>query len=549
MKNKIIFSVLFLMFTVLGARAQNPDAELKDVEIEIVKDREIVLPKASRNFEKVPPSSVERRADDLEYFFNSIHFQLPLLDIKMRPLRIRDPRLEKTYGNYVRAGLGNYGATYLEGYLNSKRNKDYSYGAHVNFENYAKGPVEGKNSSSGDFELDLFGKYFTPSVTFGGEIGYDQRGRKYYGATDVTEGMAIAEKQSWKTFHLRGTAENTDKESVVDYLLDMSFSNLTDKYDASESEFAINAKTGFKITEAFDVRINGDLYLIGRKDSEIDKLSRNLFRINPTVGFEYEGFRIRAGFRGVFENDTIAGFNKFHIYPDAVASYTFNEKIDLYAGIGGDIEKNTLHRFASENPFIAANVPIFHGNKTFELYGGLKGRLSPKLGFEAGFSASNVKNLYFYLNDTTAQEKFNVIYDNGNTAVVNLFGSLAFIQEQQWRINVRGDYWGYGTSDIREAWHRPNYKLTGAVYYNLFDKINLNAEVYTMGGIKAYDFTNNETVNLKAIFDLNFMAEYLVSERFSAFVELNNIFSKNYEQLYRYPVRGFQFMVGASYTF
>ena len=58
-----------------------------------------------------------------------------------------------------------------------------------------------------------------------------------------------------------------------------------------------------------------------------------------------------------------------------------------------------------------------------------------------------------------------------------------------------------------------------------------------------------EVVNLDAAFDLNFMGEYIFSKQVSAFVQLNNIFAKEYELYYRYPVRGFQFMIGASYSF
>ena len=544
----IFFSVVYAGLH-LQVLAQDVDNELKDVEIEIVKDREIVLPKASRNYDKIPPTTAEPRSEELDYFFNTIHFPLPLLDIRMRPLRMRDPQLDKTYGNYVRGGFGNYGAGYLEGYVNSKRNETYSYGAHALFDGFRKGPVADRNSSSSDIGVETFGKYFTEYVTFSGELGYQVRNRKFYGAQDVIEAGGTADKQAWKNFFIRASAENTDKDSPVDYEAELSFSSLSDRYEASESLFGVDATASFNITSAFDFRVDADLYLMGLEDSLVSRTSRNVFRINPTVGFVYEGFRIRAGFRGVQENDTINGFNKFHFYPDVSASYTFNEQIDLYAGIGGDIEMNNLHKFAGENPFLNRSVAVFNSNKTFELYGGVKGRMSSSLGFEAGFSLASIKNQYFYLNDTTDQEFFNVVYDNGTTGLVNIFGSMSYNIPDKLRVNVRGDYWGYTTDEISQAWHRPNYKVSITAYYNLFDKINLNAEAYTMGGITAYDFADEQSVNLKAFFDLNFMAEYLVSERFSAFIRMNNIFSNSYERLYHYPVRGFQFMAGASYTF
>ncbi len=541
-----LFCIVLLPAALMAQKTWEDESELEDVEIEIVKDREIVLPKASRNFDKVPPTTFPEASDELEYFYNTINFPLPLLDIRMRPLRVRDASLEKTYGNYVRGGLGNFSTTYLEGYFNSKRNEEYSYGAHINWFNQNRGPVGDKDSGSGIFELDLFGKYFTPKVTFSAEGGLDRQQVKFYGITDPVESI---EKQIYQSIYLKGRMENTSPADQVQYDAGVRFNLLTDDLDGRETEFEADLNASSDITDGFTLFVESDLALIGRKGQEFSNNGRTLFRVKPMVGFEYEGFRIRAGVNAVYENDTLSGFNKFHLYPDARASYTFNDKIDLYAGVTGDIKKNTLRTISSENAFIAPDEPIYHSNMTISFFGGIKGKLTPELGFEAGINVANYKNLYFFLNDTTNQETFNILYDEGNTAVVNLHGSLGYAKADQWSVHFRGDYWGYGTSDIGEAWHRPNYKVAATAFYNLFDKVRLNAEAYATGGIKSYDFTTMEVVDLKAAFDLNFMGEYIFSRQVSAFVQLNNIFANEYELYYRYPVRGFQFMIGASYSF
>jgi hypothetical protein len=546
---KYFLSIVVLILVVSPLLAQEPwekESELEGVEIEIVKDREIVLPKANRNFEKIPPTTFAQGEDGLEYFFNTIRFPLPLLDIRMRPLRVKDAALEKTYGNYVRGGLGNFGTTYLEAYLNSKRDRNYSYGTHINWFNQSRGAVRDKDSGSGLVEVDLFGKYFTQNITYSASAGMSRQSVKFYG---VPEPIEEVDKQVYQSLYLKGGMTNTNPSDIIQYAAGLRVNLLNDDYDARETELEADLKTSVDISDQVIFYLNSDLSLIGRKGDTFDSNGRTLFRVSPAVGFEYEGFRIRAGMNAVFENDTLSGFDKLHVYPDAMASYTFNEQIDLYAGITGDIVKNTLRTMSNENAFIGPDQPIYHSNKTFSLYGGIKGKLSPELGFEAGFSASNYKNMHFFLNDTTREQEFDIIYDRGNTALVNIHGSLGYSRSDEWSVHVRGDYWGYGTSDIGEAWHRPNYKLTATAFYNLFDKIRLNGEFYTTGGIKSYDFTTDQVVNLKTAFDLNLLAEYLFSSQVSAFVQLNNIFSREYELYYRYPVRGFQFMVGASYSF
>ncbi|MEQ9414069.1 MAG: hypothetical protein RIF39_09570, partial [Cyclobacteriaceae bacterium] len=45
------------------------DGEIGDVEIEIVRERQIVLPRANRNFEKVPPRPSEPIKPEITYEF------------------------------------------------------------------------------------------------------------------------------------------------------------------------------------------------------------------------------------------------------------------------------------------------------------------------------------------------------------------------------------------------------------------------------------------------------------------------------------------------
>src|SRR5688572_24095465 len=106
-------------------------AELDDAQVIIEKDRKIELPAASRSYEKVPPLPGEEPNQALQYDFQDFNFSLQPLDPKMRVLTIQDEKLKKFYGNYVKAGFGNYLTPYLEGFFNNKRNDRYAIGAHV----------------------------------------------------------------------------------------------------------------------------------------------------------------------------------------------------------------------------------------------------------------------------------------------------------------------------------------------------------------------------------------------------------------------------------
>lgn len=525
------------------------DGEIEDVEIQIVKDREITLPKANRNFEKIPPSGIVRTQPNLEYFFSNLNLPLPALNIRVRPLRMKDEPLNKLYGNYVKAGFGNYATPYLEGYFSNKRDNQMMYGAHFNFLDSRNGPVDGKNSGSGVVNGNVFGKYFGSKVTASGEVGFDRRRYNFYGYPENQEVDADTLKQNFSVMHIQGYLENTQADAKLSYLAGFQFDYLTDNYEAKESEFQIDLNTGFDIGGTTKAEIKSDLDIISQKDALLDVKTRNIFRVNPTLTFEYGGFLINAGFKAIYENDTLGDSDEVHFYPVAKARYQLPSGFTVFAGIDGDIEKLTLRKMTNENPFLMPNAQAFNTNKTFQLYGGIEGSLSSKMGFRSGISVSTYKNMYYFLNSPLDQSKFMVVYDQGSTSLVNIYGELSYNRNEALRFILRGDYWGYDTDEIQEAYHRPNYKVSAISTYKLYDKFRFEAEAYMLGGIKAFDFNTGEDTDLDAALDLNLKAEYLFSKQFSAFIRLNNLLSNEYEVLYNYPSRGLQVLAGVTYSF
>src|SRR5882672_6108493 len=88
------------------------EGEIEKVEIEIVKNREVSVPQASRNFEKIPPRPVEPIKPEISYQFKNLSFNVPDYNPVIRPLRLKAESISKIYGNYVSAGLGNYASPY-----------------------------------------------------------------------------------------------------------------------------------------------------------------------------------------------------------------------------------------------------------------------------------------------------------------------------------------------------------------------------------------------------------------------------------------------------
>lgn len=547
----LLTGCVFFSFLSSGAYAQTTpwgdDGEIESAEVLIEKDRKIELPPANRNFEKVPPPPLQNQKTEQKYQFKNFNYQVKDLDPRIRVLTIKEDPLGKLYPNFVKGGLGNYFTTYAEGFFNNTRSKNYSYGAHVKHHAAQRGPVDDQNSGSSQNTVALNGKYLTPNLTFAGDLRYNRDKYYFYGYNPILEIDRSDIRQVFNKFNANASIENINPKSIH-YKLNASFTTLSDLYDASETQGGFNLESDFKVGEMLGFGIKSDLYLTNRKD-ELGTLNRNLFRLRPHFLYDTDLVKVRGGFNFVLDNDTISTNDQVHFYPFVNVEYSLSENFAVYGGIDGDINRNTLTGFVSENPFLAPNVPILNTNKTFEFYGGIKGKLIENLGFNAGLSSASYDNMYFFINSVADSSKFDIVYDTKNSGLFNFFAEINYNKAENFRASVRGDFYDYTNNVIEEPWHKPVYRLSFLGTYNIFNKILLNTDLNLLGGIKAKNFQSNEVHKLKDIVDLSVKADYLFSEKFSIFLSFNNILSKNYERYLYYPSRGLVVMAGVTYSF
>ena len=525
------------------------DGEIENVEIEIVKEREITLPQADRNFEKIPPRPSEPIKPPIKYDFKSFSFQAPQINPQIRPLKLKQQEPSTIYGGFLRVGFGNYTSPLLEAYYNTRKDKNKLVGAHLYHASSDKGPVDGRNSGSGSSGISVFGRSFTKGISLSGNVGYENRTTHFYGYEEGVEVDASDIKQSFSLFKLAGALSNA-KNSDFSYKLGAGVSFMSDKYDAKETEFDIDFSSAYEVNEDSKINIKGDYYYINRKDQNVSKNGRSLFVVSPSYAFTpVENLKLSVGLIAAFENDTIDS-KSVHVYPDIRASYPLSPSVEAVASLSGGMEKVSLQSLSYENMWLAPNVPIFHTNKTFDLNVALHAKLGPKVSAHSGLAIANLKNWYYFVNTDADQAKFTTVYDGGSgTKRANLYGAVSYVQSEVAKFMLRADLYRYSTARLAEAWHRPTYKVTATAFYNLYQKFLFNLDIIAQGGMKAQEPITKNVVKLDAAFDLNFKTEYLFSQSFSAFIQLNNIASSKYPTYLYYPVRGFQLMAGITWSF
>ncbi len=542
------FFIIACALVLLAAKAQEPvQTELAPVEVEIVRERKIVLPEASRLFEKIPPRPAEPISPAVSYNFRPLEFSTPPLSVSIRPFRLKEEAPVSVHQGFISAGFGNYASPYLEGFYNSARNKNQLLGIHDYHTSSGKGPVDGKNSATGSSGLSFYAESFGKTITYTAGLGLHHRFTHFYGyqQPDVSRDTL---RQAFLLFCASAGLANARK-SNFNYSLHADFSYLDDKRSASESTVDFQFASGYLFSNQSAIELNAFYSIMARKDLMLEATPRHLLSVHPVYRFKInDQFRLAAGVVAAYDTDTLSQ-RALHLYPDLRASYRVSPSVEVLSSLAGGLERVSLQTITRENMWVMPRIALNNVNTMLEFENSVRARAGAVFTLQAGFSLAALQNFYVYLNDALKVNEFYVVYDGGTTRRTNLFAAAHLNRGDVLSIQLRADLFRYRTDELTEAWHRPGYRTALNASYNIRKKLRLDAECIALGDIRAQNPLTSQVVKLDPALDLNLRAEYLVSSGFSVFVRGNNLTNNKYATLLFYPVRGLQVTAGLTWSF
>ena len=530
------------------------EGEVDNQEITVEKSRKIELPPANRLFNKIPsikPSAEQRK---LTYEFED------------RKLTIGDPKINTTvlspattqadatpaYSNYVKVGAGNYSSFLGEGFVGYNALSNLALEGSLRHLSSAIGPVDGKNSAQSDTRLRLTGKYLTDAFKFQADLGFDRNAYRFYGYRREFAARPTfnpdALRQRLNTVNFKLGIENANSDNAIDYSLRTGVTNLRDLFNASETDWGTNFAGSLGITDNVFALVAADAYVTQRSDGPIVD-NRNLFRVKPTFKYTSSLLTVTAGINAVNETDKRAGINGTRAFPVVDVDVAPVANIHFFAGVDGDINRNTLRSFLSDNKWLAQQVQLRNTVKTLDLYGGSKGALGGGFSYEGKLSYAKYLNFSTFNNTKLDTTKFAILYDGGTARVLTISGQLGYALKDKFRSTLKADFFRYELVQLAEAWGRPRLAGTWTNSYILNKKLFVTADLYFYGGIKNQNLVTNVTYTLKPIYDANLKIDYFLGKQVSAFVSLNNIFGQNYQRYLYYKQQGLNFLGGISYSF
>ena len=516
------------------------------------------------------------RKEDIRYYFFSFPVASTFVPSKGRAAKVDKTEAEKLYKNFANLGLGNYTLLNAELFVTENiSDHEYIGGMFKHFSSQGRIKDVELNNDFATTSLDLtYGNQFQ-NLTWISDISYHNQIYNWYGIPNNFSQSTIDRinpKHAFNNFYFGTSLSYRDsffKEASF------KFDRFWDDNKSVENRFIVKPKFEFGlfnqiIKTNFIVDYLGGNFKKNYLENSQIKYGFTNFGVHPSIIVKKNDWAINIGASVFYSTDTENKNSKLYLYPQINASLkVVGDFMIFYTGIEGSLDQNSYRDFSNENPFVSPTLAITPTNKQFDLFAGLKGKLSNNLSYTILGSVQNEKNKPLFVSNqfnmfATNTESyqfgnsFGVVYDDIKT--INLFGELKADYNKNISIGLNASYSRFFTFYEEEAWNLPTLKLGVNIKVNITSKWFAGANVFYVGERKDIVYLQSmitifppayypETTNIKSYFDANINIGYQHSDRLTGFLKFNNIANQSYQKWINYPVQGLQVMLGASYKF
>jgi hypothetical protein len=580
-KNIITFTlVLIVQFSFAQKKDPKKDENIGTEVVNVVKPYTPTISDAFKVSETPVLDDAENTKKELiKYTIFSFPVASTFTPSKGKAEGVEKEKQAKLFNNYATIGGGNYGALNAELFVNQE------FGAN----DYVGGMFRHLSSQGGIKDVELDDSFYDTSIdlTYGIrekdlswniDLGYQNQIYNWYGlpmgfGTTLTPNdranliYKINPQQSYNDLYLGSKIElggSIIKEASA------KFNHFSDAFGSSENRFYVKPSFEFNISEKlvktnviFDY-LNGNFKKNYSNTNSI-KYGFTNFGIAPSFVMNEDNWTVNIGVGVFYSLDLENDKNQFLVYPQINASLkVVGDLMIFYTGAEGNLEQNTYSDFVNQNHFLSPTLDIKPTNKQYDIFAGLKGKLTNTVSYNLRASYVNERNKALFKSNDYNEDDTNENYAFGNslqvvyddTKTVSFYGELKADISEHLTFGVDGTFSSY-TNDIqREAWNLPAIKLNAKVDFNITEKWYAGAKVFFVGERKDQKLNTNivyimppSPITLDSYFDVNAHLGFKYNDQLTAFLRANNIANQAYQKWLDYPVQGFQIILGANYKF
>ncbi len=534
------FIILALLWFCSPLCAQTVSPVSKDYLIEFYKNK--------KPFSHI--QTVENLSKKIDYKpkFIKVNYQAPLLfDIK--PMRTRQLASPKFRSNYISAGIGNYQSSYIEAFLNTKRQEKHTCSLYIRHLASRFGVIDRRNSGNANNEILFNFQSLTKKGTWSGKAGFEQQKWHFYGYKPFEPSVPKTKEieQRFNIVHGELGYANKYNQNKYTYAVGVFYQYLADSYAAKELEIGGKFESKMRFNPNSNLFFNTQLSSSERWDLA-GKLHRDLLVSELYHQWSNAKVNIQIGGRAALHNDTIQNRKAIYFYPKLNFSLNvLKNSVNVYAQLEGNMQKRLLRTMLAENPFLAQNIALTHTNKVWEASAGFRTQLGGMFNWQTKLSYGIYQNLYFFMNSPALPSRFAVQYEAASIPVSTFTNEFTF-HFKKLKAKLQTSLFNYETQTIAQAWHRPRLTNTLSVSY-VANKYSFELDFYHLAGIAALDVVQSKQLDLQLITDLNLKINYELSPHWSLFLRGSNLLAQQYQRYLYYEVRTAQVMGGATFAF
>ncbi|WP_432671464.1 TonB-dependent receptor [Flavobacterium sp. SM2513] len=591
-------SIVLLLAGLQTTFAQKKDENIGTEVVNVVKSYTPTVSDAFK-IKETPTLDDEETAKKEVINYNIFSFPVAstFAPAKGRAASVDKTAQEKLYNNYATLGFGSYASINAELYITQDVN-DTDFVAGMLRHQSSQGNIKGVKLDDKFYDTGLDLTYGSKKDTYNWnlDLGYQNQVYNWYGLpkyfgdnlseTDQKDLInSIDPQQTYHNFYIGGEIGTTDsffeKASV-------KYNRFWDATGSEENHVIFKPSINLGVADYF-FKLNFTVdYLNAKFDQPYSasplvpastfasENSNVILSANPNFQLVKDDLSVNVGAEVTYLSELKNTYNgvdegtkgKLFIYPKVTASYkVVGDLMIAYAGAEGGLQQNTYRDFTNINPFLSPTQLPTHlmrpTDSQYDIYVGLKGKLTNAVSYNVRGSYLNQKNKALFLANEYSQDvdnqaysygnSFSVIYDDIKT--ISFFGELKADFSKNVAFGINGTFATYNTDLQPEAWNLPQLKLSSTLDVNFTEKWFAGVNVFFVGERMDLQIDQSFTEigtrkrTLDAYFDANLNVGYRYNERLTAFVKANNIANQAYEKWLNYPVQQFQVLLGASYKF
>lgn len=568
---------LCILFIIQFTFAQKKEDNIGTEVVNVVKPYTPTISDAFK-IKEIPSleDSENSKKEAIKYNFFSFPVASTFVPSKGRAANVDKSQAEKLFKNFANLGLGNYTSLNAELFItNNLSDHEYIGGMFRHFSSQGGIKDVALNNDFYNTAANLIYGNQLQNFTWISDLGFQNLIYNWYGIPNNFSQATIDRINPKHTFNNFYVGTNLTLNDSFFKEANLKYNHFWDARGTAENRFYVKPSFEFelfnkKIKTNFIFDYLGGNFVKNYAGSSSINYGFSNFGIHPSIVVNKNDWALNFGASVFYSVDIQNSTNKLFVYPQVNASLKIvGDYMIFFSGVEGNLDQNSYLDLSNENPFVSPTLAIAPTDKQFDLFAGLKGKLSKNVSYSVQGSVKNEKNkplfqsnpFYMFASDSESYQfgnSFGVVYDNLKT--LNLFGELKAEFSKNISFGLNGSFSRYYTNYQEEAWNLPTIKLGSNLNVNITKKWFAGANLFFVGERKDIVYQQSmitifppvyypETINLKSYFDANLNIGYNHSDRLTGFLKFNNIANQSYQKWLNYPVQALQVVLGASYKF